>query len=100
MRPISNVGIIKDRQQAIALFLRPQNGEKVQQIVGVLRKIRNARNYVNHLQKGISFVRKAFKGSVWITLRIFVAQALKLRELINALVESRRQNFVLDVCVV
>ncbi|KID62812.1 DNA mismatch repair protein MutS, C-terminal domain protein, partial [Metarhizium hybridum] len=51
-RPVSNVSIIEDRQQTISLFLLPRNADKIRHIIGALGKIRNAKTYLEHLQKG------------------------------------------------
>jgi DNA mismatch repair protein MSH5 len=66
LRPVSNISVIESRQQAISLFLLPQNADKTRQIIGALRKIRNAKIYVEHLQKGVGslLARQGFKGSV------------------------------------
>lgn len=65
-RPVSNVSIIEDRQQTISLFLLPRNADKIRHIIGALGKIRNAKTYLEHLQKGTgySLTKQAFKGSV------------------------------------
>lgn len=85
--PFSNIRIIESRQQAISLLLDHQNTGILQEMVKVLRKIRNAKIYVDLLRKGVdrSSGGETFAGSVWANIRNFVIHALKLRDQINAL---------------
>ncbi|GAB0145551.1 hypothetical protein EsHS_00005979 [Epichloe bromicola] len=85
--PFSNIRIIESRQQAISLLLDHQNTGILQGMVKILRKIRNAKIYVDLLRKGVdrSSGGETFAGSVWANVRNFVIHALKLRDQINAL---------------
>ncbi|TWU73973.1 MutS protein msh5 [Metarhizium rileyi] len=50
LHPVSNITIIRNRQQAIALFLLPQNAARTRQITEVIRGIRDAKVYALELR--------------------------------------------------
>lgn len=97
--PFSNIRIIESRQQAISLLLDHQNTGILQALVRNLRKIRNAKIYVDLLRKGVdrSSGGETFAGSVWANVRSFVIHALKLRDQINALTNDPT-DFMHNVC--
>ncbi|KAL7919455.1 hypothetical protein ACQKWADRAFT_193635 [Trichoderma austrokoningii] len=66
LRPTSNLHILSQRQQTIALFLQPSNKEKQKRATAILQKMGNVAHAISHLRKGISSPspHKAFNISV------------------------------------
>lgn len=54
LRPTSDLHILSQRQQTIALLLQPNNEEKRKRATAILRKMGNVAHAITHLRKGIS----------------------------------------------
>ncbi|KAL8944068.1 MAG: hypothetical protein Q9216_000659 [Gyalolechia sp. 2 TL-2023] len=82
LRPSLDIGIINERLDAVATFLRADNGRLMESITKSLGQIKNIRTVVIHLRKGISNgMGKGFSGiksGVWFSLRSFAFHALQL----------------------
>ncbi|KAK6078726.1 MutS domain V [Seiridium cupressi] len=53
LRPSMDINLIKNRQQAISFFLRPDHSDNVATLTKELRKVKNMRMTVAYLQKGV-----------------------------------------------
>lgn len=97
--PLSNLGIIENRQRAISQLLDRQKSGTLQEIIKTLSKIRNAKICVGLLRKGVdrSSMIHHFGDSVWSNLRGFVYHALKLRDLVYT-ITNNPVDFLYDVC--
>ncbi|KAG6038685.1 hypothetical protein E4U41_003879 [Claviceps citrina] len=87
------LAIIESRQQAINLLLDRQRTGELQEMIKTLKKIRNAKLYVDLLRKGVdrSSLMQNVGGSVWTNVRDFVNYALKLRDQINAFTNDQTE---------
>ncbi|KAI9171900.1 MutS protein [Paramyrothecium foliicola] len=82
LQPTLELDIILQRQQAISMLIRPENEERLLQASAILRRVNNMRSVVDQLRRGVDSPScgRSFDRGIWITLRKFAAQALKLRE--------------------
>lgn len=53
LRPTCNMDMIMERQRALSFLLRPENETKVKELGSILRKVKNARNVISQLRKGV-----------------------------------------------
>ncbi|KAL8942308.1 MAG: hypothetical protein Q9211_001454 [Gyalolechia sp. 1 TL-2023] len=87
LRPSLDIGIIDERLDATAAFLRPDNGGLMESITKSLGQIKNIRTVLIHLRKGISNgMGKGFSGiksGVWFSLRSFAFHALQIVDAIS-----------------
>lgn len=85
MRPSIDMHLIHERQQTISVFLRPENSADIAHICKTLRKIKNIKNYLLQLKKGVNLPRGrgAADHSVWATLQAFSAYTIELREAVR-----------------
>ena len=90
LRPTLNLDVIEERQRTISVLLRPENVEHIRDLTTVLRKVRNVRNALVQLRKGIGSASpgRSFDRSVWSTLMGFAAQCLKFRETVRELLSA------------
>jgi DNA mismatch repair protein MSH5 len=94
-----DIDLIKERQQTISLFLRPDNGEATMQAGAVLRRVKNARTAVAQLRRGVDSPSsgQSFDRGVWAILRGFAAQTLRLRDIISSIHEGEQAQIVRKV---
>ncbi|KAJ4320596.1 hypothetical protein N0V84_005778 [Fusarium piperis] len=87
LRPVLDLGIIRERQKTISVLLEPNNAEMMACMASILRKIRNLRPALTHLRKGIEFLSagQSFDKGVWATIQRFATQGLALREALGSL---------------
>lgn len=97
--PLSSIGVIEGRQQAITLLLDHQRTGVRHEMIKTLKKVRNAKMCVDLLRKGVDRCSMAenFCGSVWSNIRGFVIHALKLRDQIDAFM-NKPTGFLHNVC--
>lgn len=81
LRPSIDIDLIRGRQQAITLFLRPENSEALKELTRNLRKVKNVRSSIAHLQRGVDCPgrRVSITNNVWATLQRFALHALNIR---------------------
>ena len=71
LRPSTNIDAIRERHDAISVFLRPDNFNCLEKITKSLKHIKNLRPVMINLRKGISTGSAkviGFKATVWATL--------------------------------
>ncbi|KAH8735372.1 muts domain V-domain-containing protein [Ilyonectria robusta] len=87
LRPVRDMGLIRERQKTISALLQPDNADCLAQITSLLHKIRNIRTTFTQLRKGIEFpsAGQSFDKGVWATIQNFTAQILALREAVASL---------------
>ena len=79
LRPSLDLDIIKERQNSITMFLRPDNSAYKTEIVDSLKQIRNMTTVMIHLRKGISNGPSkggGIKSGIWSSLRSVSARLL------------------------
>jgi DNA mismatch repair protein MSH5 len=92
LRPSLDLEIIEERQAAISILIRPDNSPALEKIVKSLKKIKNIRTVVIHLQKGISGASGRCSGlqqGVWANLQQFAFHTLKIIEAVAKLVNGQ-----------
>lgn len=87
LRPILDLGLIRERQRTISVLLQPNNAEMMAHMTSILRKIQNLRPALTLLRKGIEFLSagQSFNKGVWATIQHFTTQGLALREVLGNL---------------
>jgi DNA mismatch repair protein MSH5 len=93
LRPSMDLFVIGERLNTISILLRSENQPILDKIVASLKKIKDIRAVVIHLQKGISDVLG--KGStiakgVWASLQNFTFHVLKIIEAISELNDTQK----------
>jgi DNA mismatch repair protein MSH5 len=86
LRPSMDLTVIEERLYTTSVLLRSENQSLLEKIISSLKKIKDIRAVVIHLQKGISNVpgKGAFVSSgVWASLRNFTFHTLKIIEAFN-----------------
>ena len=72
LRPSLNLAVIKERQSAIGVFIRPDNDAAMRTLLQSLKSIGNMRIMLIHLKKGVGGATKGqggFSKSVWAAIR-------------------------------
>jgi len=96
LRPSTDISLIRQRQHAISVLLRPENVDILSSLSRSLRKIQNIRRNVDDLQKGTDAgPRKAATDrSVWSTLQRFSAHCIQIRECLTRLETKEKVDIV------
>ena len=100
LRPSMDLALIEERQSTLSVFLRPENIPALERIVSSLKRIKNIRTVVIHLQKGVT--QSSLKGSaiqkgVWASLQQFTYHALKIVDAIRELTGGQHLMIVRKV---
>lgn len=100
LRPSMDLALIEERQTTLSILLRPENTTALEKIVSSLKRIKNIRTVVIHLQKGIT--RSSLKGSaiqrgVWASLQQFTYHALKIVDAVCELADGQHLIIVKKV---
>jgi DNA mismatch repair protein MSH5 len=82
LRPSTDLAVIEERLNTISIMLRPENSPALEQISRSLKKVKDIRTVVIHMQKGISEVGKGKPTGrgVWANIQNFTFQVLKILE--------------------
>lgn len=102
LRPSLDLEVIEERQVIIGTLIRPDNSPALEKLVKSLKKIKNIRTVVIHLQKGISgnSIRgSVIRSGVWASLQIFTFHTLKIIEAVRELVGGQSLMLVSKVAV-
>lgn len=100
LSPRMELEVIEERQNTIAVLLRPDNSGPLDTIVKSLKQIKNIRTVVIHLQKGISGMGGKGSGvhrGVWASLRHFTYNSLRIADAVRELIDGHRLSVVLKV---
>jgi len=92
LRPSLDLEIIEERQATIGILIRPDNSLALGKMVKSLKKIKNIRTVVIHLQKGVSGVSRrgsAMQRGVWANLQQFTFHTLKIIEAVTELIDGQ-----------
>jgi DNA mismatch repair protein MSH5 len=100
LRPSLDIEVIRERQTTLGVLLRSDNESSLTKIVASLKKIRNIRTVVIHLQKGVALTGRSssIKRGVWASLQLFTFHALKIFEAVCELVNGESLAIVNKVC--
>lgn len=88
LRPSMDLTIIEERLSTISILLRPENASSLEKICRSLRKIKDIRTIVIHLQKGISDTSAkspTINRGVWASILNFTFHNLKIIEAVQEL---------------
>jgi DNA mismatch repair protein MSH5 len=80
LRPSTDLAVINERLNTISVMLRPENSPPLEQISRSLRKVKDIRTVVIHMQKGISGIGKgkSVASGVWANIHNFTFQVLQI----------------------
>jgi DNA mismatch repair protein MSH5 len=87
LRPSTDVSVIRQRQHAISVLIRPENAAILATLRCSLRKIQNIRRSIENLQKGADagHGKASTARNVWVTLQRFSAYSTRIRECLTRL---------------
>jgi DNA mismatch repair protein MSH5 len=100
LRPSLDLEIIEERQATIGIFIRPGNSLALEKMVKSLKRIKNIRTVVIHLQKGISGASgraSAMQRGVWANLQQFTFHTLKIMAAVSELIDGQDLKIVSNV---
>lgn len=83
LRPSIDLSVINERLKTISVFLRPENQPALQKIRKSLKKMKDIRTVIVHMQKGVngnSGKATAIQSGVWGSIRTFSFNSLKILE--------------------
>ena len=82
LRPSTDLEVINERLNTISVMLRPENSPALEQISRCLKKVKDIRTVIIHMQKGINDVGKgkSVGRGVWANIHNFTQQVLKILE--------------------
>lgn len=102
LRPSLDLSVIRERLNTISVLLRPDNCTILQTIERSLKKVKDMRAVVIHLQKGVCDMpaksSNIHKG-VWGSMQIFIFQLLTILEAVRQLSEGQAPAIVSKVCL-
>lgn len=88
-----NPAVLKERLDTIGVLARPDNADTVDDLIKSLASIKNMRQIIINLRKGISGGNGNSGGvarSIWANIRLFVYHALKITDAIHEVVGADR----------
>jgi DNA mismatch repair protein MSH5 len=88
LRPSLDLSVIGERLITIDVLLRPENSTVFEKMVKALKKIRDIRTVIVHLQKGVSSVSGkgvAIKSGTWNSILNFTFHTMKIMEAMREL---------------
>jgi DNA mismatch repair protein MSH5 len=97
LRPSLDINVIEERLNSIRIFLRPENLTAFQSLAKSLKKIKNIRTVVIHLQKGISNPSRnasSIQRGVWASILHFTFHAKNIVEAASQLEKGDRLTIV------
>ncbi|KAG0649696.1 hypothetical protein D0Z07_3763 [Hyphodiscus hymeniophilus] len=92
LSPSIDISVIKERLDTIGVLLRPDNSAMIEAIGLSLKRIRDIRTVVVHLQKGVCDVpsqSSTIRQGVWGSMQTFMYQALTILDCVRQLAEGR-----------
>ena len=100
LRPSLDLEIIEERQATIRVLIQPENSPALGKMIKSLKRIKNIRTVIIHLQKGISGASgrgSAMQRGVWASLQQFTFHTLKIIEAVSKLVDGQDLKIVCKV---
>jgi DNA mismatch repair protein MSH5 len=100
LRPSIDLFVIRERLDTIGILLRPENSAVLDSIGKCLKRIKDIRTVIIHLQKGVCDVPSqsyAIRKGVWGNMQSFMFQALTILDLVRQLAEGRSLAIVSKV---
>jgi DNA mismatch repair protein MSH5 len=100
LRPSLDLSVIEERLSTVEILLRPENAPSLEKIWKSLKKIKDIRTIVIHLQKGISDASakaSTINRGVWASIRNFTFHTLKIAEAVGELNEGQDLAIVTKV---
>lgn len=94
LRPSLSIDVINERQESVAVLLRPDNNHVLQNMAKSLKMVKNVPKILGQLKRGKG---GAQRGGEWSALLSFVLHALKIRTAIQELGGSDRVPIVKKV---
>jgi DNA mismatch repair protein MSH5 len=91
LRPSIDLSVIRERLNTTVTFLRPDNQSAVEMIVASLKKIKDMRSVVIHLQKGVCDVPRkssSIKNGVWSSIQNFTCHTSNILEAMRELIDG------------
>ncbi|KAI5865014.1 muts domain V-domain-containing protein [Durotheca rogersii] len=87
LRPSTDIDLINTRQNTISFLLRPGNADVLMRLTSELKKIKNMKSAIAHLERGVDIPgrRISVNNNVWASLQRFAAYSLRLRDSLQAL---------------
>ncbi|KUJ20542.1 uncharacterized protein LY89DRAFT_578807 [Mollisia scopiformis] len=92
LRPSTDLNVIRERLSTISVLLRPDNSTLLGKISRSLKKIKDLRSVMIHLQKGISDTpgqKNAFRRGPWGSIQSFTFHVLLILDAVRELAGSR-----------
>jgi DNA mismatch repair protein MSH5 len=92
LRPSVDFSVIGERLETIGILLRPDNSALLQSIGKSLKRIKDIRTVVIHLQKGVCDIpsqSSVIRNGVWGSLQTFIFQALTILDEVRQLVDGQ-----------
>jgi DNA mismatch repair protein MSH5 len=92
LRPSIELSVIGERLNTIGVLLRPDNSAALQTIGKSLKRIKDIRTVVIHLQKGVCDIpSKSFtiRKGVWGSMQTFMYQALVILDAVRQIAEGQ-----------
>lgn len=88
LRPSLNVETINERLDTITVLTRPDNAEAMDQLNKHLCRIKNMRQAMVQLRKGVSGGggKGGVTRSIWANIRVFVYHALKIKDTLEEMI--------------
>ncbi|KAH0424792.1 MutS domain V [Colletotrichum camelliae] len=81
LRPSVNLGAIRERQKTVAVLLRSDNAEALENVCGALKKVQDVRRPLEQLRRGADTqTGKAISRGIWWSLTRFSIAILQLRD--------------------
>lgn len=92
LRPSTDIAVIEERLQTINVLLRSENSPVLDKLSESLKKIKDVRSVMTHLQKGTntsSSRGNAIRKGVWANLQNFTYQVLRVLEALRELMGNQ-----------
>ena len=89
LRPSTDLSVIGERLDTIGILLRSDNSALLQSIGKSLKRIKDIRTVIIHLQKGVCSQSSVIRQGVWGNLQTFMFQALTVLDTVRQLSECQ-----------
>ena len=99
LRPTTDIDIILQRQNTIAILLRSENREAVAEIRKFLRRIKNTKSLLRYVRTGIDRIRGqlSIRTGEWGALLRFLVASIGLHHLVRSIASNYRAEILTKV---